>query len=64
MLTRDIEPRLGKKTLDELTEEECWDAVYSKAKGSKVRANEMAGELNRLLRWCSAGKARCARIVQ
>ena len=50
IFTRDIEPRLGKKTLGELTEDECWDAVYDKAKASKVRANKMAGELSCFLR--------------
>jgi integrase len=54
IFTRDIEPRLGKKTLGELTEDECWDAVYDKAKSSKVRANKMAGELSCFLRWCSS----------
>lgn len=54
IFTRDIEPRLGKKVLGELTEDECWDAVYDKAKSSKVRANKMAGELSCFLRWCSS----------
>lgn len=53
IFTRDIQPRLGKKTLGKLTEDECWDAVYDKAKSSKVRANKMAGELSCFLRWCS-----------
>lgn len=30
---RDIEPRLGSKALYDLTENECWDAVYDKSKG-------------------------------
>lgn len=51
---RDIEPRLGREVLGELTEDECWDAVYDKAKSSKVRANKMAGELSCFLRWCSS----------
>jgi integrase len=51
---RDVEPRLGKKMLSELTEDECWNAVYDKAKVSKVRANKMAGELSCFLRWCSS----------
>lgn len=51
---RDIAPRLGTKILAELTEDECWDAVYDKAKTSKVRANKMAGELSCFLRWCSS----------
>ncbi len=34
IFTRDIKLRLGKKTLRELTEDECWDAVYDKAKAS------------------------------
>jgi integrase len=54
IFTRDIEPRLGKKQLGELTEDECWDAVYDKAESSKVRANKMAGELSCFLRWCSS----------
>ena len=54
IFTRDVEPRLGNKTLTELTEDECWDAVYDKAKVSKVRANKMAGELSCFLRWCSS----------
>jgi integrase len=54
IFSRDIEPRLGKKTLGKLTEDECWDAVYNKAKASKVRANKMAGELSCFLRWCSS----------
>lgn len=54
IFTRDIAPRLGTKTLGKLTENECWDAVYDKAKSSKVRANKMAGELNCFLRWCSS----------
>jgi hypothetical protein len=46
IFTRDIEPRLGQASLLQLTENECWDAVYDKAKASKVRANKMAGELS------------------
>ncbi|MBB4149256.1 hypothetical protein GGQ90_003045 [Sphingobium scionense] len=29
--------------MSELTENDCWDAVYDKAKGSRYRANKMAG---------------------
>ena len=54
IFSRDIGPRLGKKVLGDLTEDECWDAVYDKAKASKVRANKMAGELSCFLRWCSS----------
>jgi hypothetical protein len=54
IFARDIEPRLGKKTLGKLTEDECWEAVYDKAMSSKVRANKMAGELSCFLRWCSS----------
>ena len=54
IFTRDIEPRLGKKTLGALTEDECWDSVYDKAKSSKVRANKMAGGLSCFLRWCAS----------
>lgn len=32
MYSRDIGPRIGSKILSELTEDECWDAVYDKAK--------------------------------
>ncbi len=53
IFTRDIGPRLGAKLLAELTENDCWDAVYDKAKDSKDRANKMAGELSCFLRWCS-----------
>jgi hypothetical protein len=59
---RDISPRLGKVELAKLTENECWDAVYDKAKASKVRANKMAGELNCFLRWCSGREGRMAGI--
>jgi len=54
IFTRDIAPRLGSKTLGQLTEDQCWDAVYDKAKASKVRANKMAGELSCFLRWCAS----------
>src|SRR3546814_17442519 len=47
MYTRDIGPRIGSKVLAQLTEDDCWDAVYDKAKASKHRANKMAGELSR-----------------
>ena len=62
IFTRDIQPRLGRKTLGVLTENECWDAVYDKAKASKVRANKMAGELSCFLRWCSGREGRMAGI--
>ena len=62
IFTRDIKPRLGTKTLADLTENECWDAVYDKAKASKVRANKMAGELSCFLRWCSGREGRMAGI--
>lgn len=62
IFTRDIKPRLGQKTLSELTENECWDAVYDKAKASKDRANKMAGELSCFLRWCSGREGRMAGI--
>lgn len=62
IFTRDIDPRLGKRSLIELTENECWDAVYDKAKASKVRANKMAGELSCFLRWCSGREGRMAGI--
>lgn len=54
IFTRDIEPRLGKRVLGELTADECWDAVYDKAKASRVRANKTAGELSGFLRWCAS----------
>jgi integrase len=60
IFTRDIRPRLGKKVLAELTENDCWDAVYDKAKSSKDRANKMAGELSCFLRWCSGREGRMA----
>lgn len=60
--TRDIEPRLGSVALHKLTENECWDAVYDKAKGSKVRANKMAGELSCFLKWCAGREGRMAGI--
>ena len=56
ILTRDIGPRLGSKSLSDLTENACWDAVYDKAKSSKDRANKLAGELSCFLRWCSEGE--------
>ena len=62
IFSRDIKPRLGTKTLADLTENECWDAVYDKAKASKVRANKMAGELSCFLRWCSGREGRMAGI--
>ncbi len=64
IFTRDIKPRLGKKNLHKLTENECWDAVYDKAKASKVRANKMAGELSCFLRWCAGREGRMAGIEQ
>ncbi|HEX7820706.1 MAG TPA: integrase family protein [Sphingobium sp.] len=57
---RDIGPRLGRKAIGELTENDCWDAVYDKAKSSKDRANKMAGELSCFLRWCSGREGRVA----
>lgn len=62
MYGRDIGPRLGKKSLLALTEDECWDAVYDKAKASKDRANKMAGELSCFLRWCVGREGRMAGI--
>ena len=62
IFTRDIEPRLGKKVLGNLTENECWDAVYDKSKASKDCANKMAGELSCFLRWCSGREGRMAGI--
>lgn len=62
MFKRDIKPRLGDKPLVSLTENECWDAVYDKAKASKVRANKMAGELSCFLRWCAGREGRMAGI--
>lgn len=61
--TRDIEPRIGSKVLAELSEDECWDAVYDKAKASKHRANKMAGELSCFLKWCSGREGRMAGIM-
>lgn len=60
--SRDIGPRLGGKSLLDLTEDECWDAVYDKAKASKDRANKMAGELSCFLRWCAGREGRMAGI--
>lgn len=62
IFTRDIKPRLGRKVLRGLTENECWDAVYDKAKASKDRANKMAGELSCFLRWCAGREGRMAGI--
>ncbi|ODU80726.1 MAG: hypothetical protein ABT10_16015 [Novosphingobium sp. SCN 63-17] len=59
---RDIEPRLGKVGLQQLTEDGCWEAVYDKAKASKVRANKMAGELSCFLKWCAGREGRMAGI--
>ncbi len=61
--TRDICPRVGTKILSELTEDDCWDAVYDKAKASKHRANKMAGELSCFLKWCSGREGRMAGIM-
>lgn len=60
---RDIGPRIGTKVLAELTEDECWDAVYDKAKASKCRANKMAGELSCFLKWCSGREGRMAGVM-
>ncbi len=57
---KDIGPRLGRFGLFSLTEDDCWDAVYDRAKGSKVRANKMAGELSCFLKWCSGREGRMA----
>lgn len=59
----DIGPRLGKAVLADLTENQCWDAVYDKAKTSKVRANKMAGELSCFLRWCAGREGRMDGIL-
>ena len=59
---RDIKPRLGDKMLSELSDDECWEAVYNKAESSKDRANKMAGELNCFLRWCSGREGRVGGI--
>ncbi len=61
--TRDIAPRLGPKVLADLTEDDCWDAVYDKAKASKNRANKMAGELSCFLKWCAGREGRMAGIM-
>lgn len=60
---RDIGPRIGAVVLAELTEDECWDAVYDKAKASKCRANKMAGELSCFLKWCSGREGRMAGVM-
>lgn len=60
---RDIAPRLWTKVLADLTEDECWDAVYDKAKTSKNRANKMAGELSCFLKWCAGREGRMAGIM-
>lgn len=60
--TRDIGPRLGVRILGELTDDDCWDAVYDKARASKHRANKMAGELSCFLRWCCGREGRMAGI--
>lgn len=62
IFSRDIKPRIGSIILRELTEDECWDAVYDKAKASKVRANKMAGELSCFLKWCSGREGHMAGI--
>ncbi|WEK43371.1 MAG: integrase arm-type DNA-binding domain-containing protein [Candidatus Sphingomonas colombiensis] len=60
--SRDIGPRLGNTNLYQLTEDECWNAVYDKANASKDRANKMAGELACFLRWCCGREGRMAGI--
>ncbi len=62
IFSRDISPRLGNKPLADLTEDECWDAVYDKARASKDRANKMAGELCCFLKWCAGREGRVAGI--
>lgn len=57
---RDIKPRIGSIVLAELTEDQCWDAVYDKSEASKDRANKMAGELNCFLKWCSGREGQMA----
>jgi integrase len=63
MYIRDIGPRIGAKVLAELSEDDCWDAVYDKAKASKHRANKMAGELSCFLKWCAGREGRMAGVV-
>jgi hypothetical protein len=60
---RDIGPRVGRYVLAEITEDDCWDAVYDKAKASKHRANKMAGELSCFLKWCSGREGRMAGVM-
>lgn len=62
IFSRDIEPRIGSEVIADLTEDGCWDAVYDKAKASKVRANKMAGELSCFLKWCAGREGRLAGV--
>ena len=59
---RDIKPRLGSIVLDALSEDDCWDAVYDKARTSKDRANKMAGELSCFLKWSSGREGQMSGI--
>src|SRR3546814_9249668 len=63
MYTRDIGPRIGSKVLAQLTEDDCWDAVFDKAKAAKHRENHMAGELSCFQKWCAGLEARMAGIM-
>ncbi|WP_081492252.1 tyrosine-type recombinase/integrase, partial [Rhizorhabdus wittichii] len=62
IFSRDISPRLGSKGLSDLTEDDCWNAVYDKAATSKDRVNKMAGELSCFLRWCAGREGRMSGI--
>lgn len=55
---RDIGPRLSAKLLSELAENDCWDAVYDKAKASRYRANKMAGAPSYFLKWYAEREGR------
>ena len=54
---------MGKKPLYDLTDDDCWDAVYNKAEESRHRANKMAGELSCFLKWSSGREGRMAGIT-
>ncbi len=59
----DIERQIGKRILQELTDDDLWSLVLGKGKTAPIRANRLAAELKVFMKWCSGRPGKEAGVI-
>jgi integrase len=59
----DMERQLGKRILQELTDDDLWALVLKKGKTAPIRANRLAAELKVFMKWCAGRPGKEAGVI-